>query len=93
VEMAGIEPASKKFDQRYTTDIFGLKVLVGLIPADKDHGPPADGSLAGYIGVKPTASRISRRPFSRSRAKQRDGRDRLIDQLAFAFNRNYAARA
>jgi hypothetical protein len=51
VEMAGIEPASKKFDQRYTTGIFGLQVLVGLIPADKDHSPPADESLTGYIGV------------------------------------------
>jgi hypothetical protein len=49
--MAGIEPASKKFDQRYTTGLFGLAFLVGLIPTDKDHGPPADESLADYIGV------------------------------------------
>ena len=79
--MAGIEPASKEFNQRYTTSIVGQKVLVDLVSADRAHGPPADLSLASNIGVMLAAVRISRRPCPRSRTKRKDERDRTyVDQ-------------
>ena len=46
-------------------------------PTGQGPAEPVDASLADGIDVAPTASRLVRRPFSRSRAKRRGGRDRL----------------
>jgi hypothetical protein len=59
VEMAGIEPASRKFDQRCTTGIVRLQVFVSPIPPDENQGLPADDTWADRIGVELAASRIS----------------------------------
>jgi len=53
-------------------------------PTGQDPAEPADASLADGIDVAPTASRLVRRPFSRSRAKRRGGRDRLCRSVGYA---------